>query len=267
VLLALLCPGCGAAPSPGGVVDVPAQPTGVVTAAGATVAASGSSTSTPVSSAGSSSGVKPDETPPPHQPEPGEAAVVRKVAVEAPRQMIQGRPADLYLSFGAPDRQPNLPGAAGGQQSSGPASLPAKGLVRPGLDVTGGARAEPVEVGPISVENSIPKRWHWRILVPEDEEVGPSVTAKPYLLYSETPDGPGRVIWPDQDVTVTIQVAPPPTQRRLLRFLGDTSSALQLFGASLVMLMTWLYGFGRWLWPRLRSAPQPAPAPTEEAQS
>lgn len=265
LLLALLCAGCGAAPAPGGSVDT-APPTATLSAAlaptGSSSAAAGSS---PAATAAASSGVEPDETPP-RQPEPDEAAVVRKVAVEAPRQMLQGRPADLYLSFGAPDRQPNLPGASGGQQSSGPARLPAKGLVRPGLDVSSGARVEAVEVGPISVENSIPKRWQWRILVPEDEEAADTVTAKPYLIYSEAPGGAERVIWPDQDVTVTIQVTPPPAPRRLLRFLGDTSSALQLFGASLVMLMSWLYGFGRWLWPRLRTAPQPAPAPTEEAK-
>jgi hypothetical protein len=225
--------------------------------AATTAASSGSAASPPAATAASAAT-------PARQPEPDEAAVVRKVAVEAPRQMLQGRPADLYLSFGAPDRQPNLPGASGGQQSSGPARLPAKGLVRPGLDVSSGARVEAVEVGPISVENSIPKRWQWRILVPEDEEAAQTVTAKPYLIYSEAPGGAERVIWPDQDVTVTIQVAPPPAPRRLLRFLGDTSSALQLFGASLVMLMSWLYGFGRWLWPRLRTAPQPAP--TEEAK-
>lgn len=260
VLLALLCAGCAGSPAPAAQMPTAdssmgaPQPTGSASASGATAPPA-------VTVAGAAA-----TAPPPSNPEPAEAGVLRKVAVEAPRQILQGRQASLYLSFGAPERQPNLPGEPGSQQSSGSASLPPRGRVRPGLDVSGGLRADPVEVSPISVENSIPKRWHWRISVPEDEEAGPTVSVKPYLIYSETPDGPERVIWPDQEVVVRIEVVQPPAQRRLLRFLGDTSSVLQLFGASLVMLMTWLYGFGRWLWPRLRTTPQPAPAPPEEVR-
>ncbi len=192
-------------------------------------------------------------TPPPDrgdEPDPTPAAITRKIAVEAPRRMEQGSTANLYLSYGAPDRQPNLPGSVGDQQSESPALLPPTGVVRPGLDVPGNVRVEAVDVEPVSVENAIPKRWHWRITVTEDEPAAPAAIS-PYLNYSEAPGGASQVIWPEQKLTITIEVVPRPVQQRLLGFVGDASSTLQLFGVSVVMLIAWIYSFGRWVWPRL----------------
>lgn len=180
--------------------------------------------------------------------------------------MEQGSTANLYLSFGAPDRQPNLPGSQGGQQSESPALLPSTGVVRPGLDVPGNVRVEAVDVEPVSVENAIPKRWHWRITVTDEEPPAP-VAISPYLNYSETPGGVSRVIWPEQQLTITIEVMPQPVPQRLLGFVGGASSTLQLFGVSVVMLIAWIYSFGRWVWPRLTGKTETEDAKTEAEQA
>ncbi|GAB4216826.1 MAG: hypothetical protein OHK0022_58440 [Roseiflexaceae bacterium] len=196
-------------------------------------------------------------------PEPTPASIERKVAIEAPKRMEQGSTANLYLSFGAPERRANLPGSAGSQQSSSPAMLPATGVVQPGLNVPGNVRVEAVDVEPVSVENAIPKRWHWRITVSKDEPATEPVVISPYLKYSETPGGASRVIWPEQDLALTIEVTQPPVRQRLMSFIGDASATLQLFGVSVVMLIAWIYSFGKWVWPRLNGKTEDEPAKAE----